>query len=75
MGRSQKSSYTLFAGKVVAERSSGPSPFVRILRPFRDVFSIFRGEGYLISYTLCVCTLHMYVHVTVVSGVVKYVQL
>ena len=60
MGRSQKSSYTLFAGKVVAERSSGPSPFVRILRPFRDVsvYSGVRGTLYPIPcvYVLYTCT-------------------
>ena len=60
MGRSQKSSYTLFAGEVVAERSSGPSPFVRILRPFRDVsvYSGVRGTLHPIPcvYVVYTCT-------------------
>ena len=62
-GGLQKFPSTLFAGEVVADRSSGPSPFIRILRPFRDVsaYSGVRGTLYLIC-TLCVCTVHMYVH-------------
>ena len=77
-GGLQKFSCTLFAGEVVADRSSGPSPFIRILRPFRDVsaYSGVRVILYLIRtmhlvcmYCTHVCT-YMYVHAIVVSWTV-----
>ena len=66
-GGSQKFPSTSFAGEVVADKSTGPSPFIRILRPFRDV-SAYSGVRvpdtlyapyvyvlYTCTYNICTC--------------------